>query len=88
MSNFSFCMQKIKEGIQYAGEPGHVTNYNWKESLRTKTVVAFGLGKFMEDTHERLFSMLDIQYLCDNNKSLWGGTSITEKSYHRMNLIR
>lgn len=72
MSNFVACMEKINEAIQYASMEDHVTNYNWKETLSSRIVVAFGLGKFMEDTHERLFSMLNVQYLSDNNKSLWG----------------
>ncbi len=66
-------MEKIDEAISYAEKKKHVTAYNWNEALKNKTVVAFGLGKFMEDTHERLFRMIDIKYLSDNNKYLWGG---------------
>lgn len=66
-------MERIDGAIEYAYDSRHVTNYNWKETLKNRTIVAFGLGKFFEDTHERLFSMLDVAYLCDNNECLWGG---------------
>ena len=69
-------VSKLKQcysAINVAEMQNIVTNYNWVETLKDKTLVAFGLGKFMEDTHERLFNMLDITYLTDNNSKLWGG---------------
>ena len=73
MQNVDTYMKQIDKAIEYAKDATHITNYNWKETLKSRTVVAFGLGKFFEDTHERLFSMIDIAYLCDNNECLWGG---------------
>lgn len=64
-------LKKIKEAIEYARE-GHVNVYNWNETLKEYTVVAFGLGKFWEDTHDRLFDMCNIVYVSDNNKEKWG----------------
>lgn len=66
------CLIQIEEAIEYASADGHVTAYNWNEALSDKTVVVFGTGKFFEDTHERLFRMVNVEYVCDNNKEKWG----------------
>ena len=79
MQNVDTYMKPIYKAIEYATDTSHITNYNWKETLKDRTVVAFGLGKFFEDTHERLFSMIDIAYLCDNNECLWGGDRYGKK---------
>lgn len=83
--NMSICMKNIGSAIEYARDISHITNYNWRETLKSRTIVAFGLGKFFEDTHKRLFSMLDVAYLCDNNESLWGGINSERKFFHRPN---
>lgn len=65
--------QKIKNSIEYVeNNKAFVNVYNWMENLQDKTVVAFGLGKFFRDTHERLYRMCRIDYLCDNNPDYWG----------------
>lgn len=63
----------MQEAIGHAKKSGNVTAYNWNEALKDKVVVAFGLGKFFQDTHERLFQMVNVQYVCDNDKVKWGG---------------
>lgn len=70
--NLDLCMRRVEDAISYAETEGNITAYNWNEALAEKTVVAFGTGKFFEDTHERLFKMVDVQYLCDNNSEKWG----------------
>lgn len=65
-------MEKIKTAISYAAEEREVTAYNWNETLKERNVVAFGTGKFFEDTHERLFGMVDIKAVCDNAPEKWG----------------
>ncbi|MEZ3464298.1 MAG: FkbM family methyltransferase [Lachnospiraceae bacterium] len=65
-------MDIIKEAISYAEKEGIVTAYNWNETLKEKVVVAFGLGKFFRDTYERLFQMVDVKYVCDNDSTKWG----------------
>ena len=75
-------VSKLKQcysAINVAEMQNIVTNYNWVETLKDKTLVAFGLGKFMEDTHERLFRMLDVAYITDNNNNLWGGYGIISR---------
>lgn len=62
----------MKEAITYAKEEGNVTAYNWNEVLKEKVVVSFGLGKFFKDTRERLFRMVDVKYVCDNDSTKWG----------------
>lgn len=64
-------IKKIKEAVEYA-KKGHVNVYNWNETLKNYTVVAFGLGKFWQDTHDRLFDMCNIVYVSDNDKEKWG----------------
>lgn len=65
-------VKTMQEAITYAKKRGNVTAYNWNEALKEKVVVAFGLGKFFQDTHERLFKMVNIQYVCDNDRTKWG----------------
>lgn len=72
-------MTQIEESIEYACVDGHITAYNWNETLADRTVVAFGTGKFFRDTHERLFRMVDVQYVCDNNSEKWGQTFYGKK---------
>lgn len=62
----------MKEAILFAKEEGNVTAYNWNEVLKEKVVVSFGLGKFFRDTCERLFRMVDVAYVCDNDSAKWG----------------
>lgn len=62
----------MKEAILYAKGEGNVTAYNWNEVLKEKVVVSFGLGKFFRDTCERLFKMVDVAYVCDNDSTKWG----------------
>lgn len=64
-------MEQIISAVDYAKQ-GHVNVYNWNETLNKHTVVAFGLGKFFEDTHDRLFNMCKISYVSDNNEAKWG----------------
>lgn len=65
-------IEDIEAAIDYAKkEKPNV--YNWNETLKKYTVVAFGLGKFFEDTHNRLFDMCEIAYVSDNNYAKWGG---------------
>ena len=70
--NSDKCINRIREAILYAESEKYVTAYNWNETLKEKTVVAFGLGKFFKDTQERLFQMVDVKYLCDNDSEKWG----------------
>lgn len=63
-------LEKIISAIDFA-KKGHVNVYNWNDTLKNHTVVAFGLGKFFEDTHDRLFEMCNIEYVSDNNKEKW-----------------
>jgi len=64
-------LDKIENAIRYT-EQENVNVYNWNETLQNYTVVAFGLGKYFEDTHERLFKMCNIAYVTDNNPEKWG----------------
>ena len=69
-------IEDIEAAIDYAKkEKPNV--YNWNETLKKYTVVAFGLGKFFEDTHNRLFDMCEIAYVSDNNYAKWGGGTIS-----------
>lgn len=70
--NIKHYVKMIQEAIAYAKISGNVTAYNWNETLKEKVVVAFGLGKFFQDTYERLFQMVNIQYVCDNDRTKWG----------------
>lgn len=63
-------MSQIRKAVEQAGQ--RITVYNWNETLGNKTVVAFGTGKFFADTHERLFRMVDVKFVCDNDPSKWG----------------
>lgn len=63
----------MREAISYAEKDGNVTAYNWNETLKEKVVVAFGLGKFFRDTCDRLFQMVNVKYVCDNDSTKWGG---------------
>lgn len=65
-------VQRISDTIECVKRYQNVNVFNWNETLKNKTVVAFGLGKFFKDTHERLYRMCDIAYLCDNNPDYWG----------------
>ena len=67
-------LKKIYNTIELVKKNQNVNVFNWNETLKNKTVVAFGLGKFFKDTHERLYKMCDVKYLCDNNKDYWGST--------------
>lgn len=60
--------KRIDEAIEYA-KTGKVNVYNWNETLQDHTVVAFGLGKFFEDTHDRLFQMCRVDYISDNDEN-------------------
>ena len=64
-------MNEIIKAIEYAENKKNITVYNCIESIKNKNIVAFGLGKFFEDTHERLFKNFNIKYLCDNNSEKW-----------------
>ena len=64
-------MDKINEAVQYA-KKRRINIYNWPDTIRNYTVVAFGLGKFFEDTHERLFNLCEVEYVSDNDKNKWG----------------
>ena len=64
-------MKKILEAIEYANNGG-INVYNWSETINNYTVVSFGLGKFFEDTHERLFQMCNVSYVCDNSPEKQG----------------
>lgn len=64
-------IEQIESAIAFA-KKGRENAYNWNETLKKHTVVAFGLGKFFEDTHDRLFKMCNISYVSDNNKEKWG----------------
>ncbi len=70
--NIDVYMQPIKDAVEYAKSMGGVTAYNWNETLSEKNVVAFGVGKFLQDIHERLFKKVNIKYLCDNDSTKWG----------------
>jgi len=63
--------EKNEDAIVYA-KSGRINVYNWPETIKNYTVVAFGLGKFFEDTYERLFKMCDVVYVSDNNQEKWG----------------
>ena len=77
--NVRECMNKIKEAVVSAQLGETITAYNWNEYFKNKNVVAFGLGKFFEDTHERLFKKVDVAMLCDNNPEKWGNTYYGKK---------
>ena len=49
-----------------------VNNSQKDRYKKEKVVVAFGLGKFFRDTYERLFQMVDVKYVCDNDSTKWG----------------
>lgn len=68
----AYYMNKICEAIEYAQRDGVVTAYNWNETLKNKNVIAFGVGQFFSDTHNRLFEKVDIKYVCDNDRAKWG----------------
>lgn len=57
----------IRNAIRYAADHDLCNVYNWKETFQSKEICAFGLGKFFDDTHERLFQMCNVRYLSDNN---------------------
>ncbi|NLK73097.1 MAG: FkbM family methyltransferase [Clostridiales bacterium] len=57
----------ILSAIENAKNEEECNVYNWRDTLKKKNVCAFGLGKFFDDTHERLFKMCDVKYLCDND---------------------
>ena len=86
--NVRECMNKIKEAVVSAQLGETITAYNWNEYFKNKNVVAFGLGKFFEDTHERLFKKWMLQcYVITILKS--GEILITGKNvYLQMNCIK
>lgn len=61
---------RFTEAIEYAKRKTPNV-YNWNDTLKKYTVVAFGLGKFFQDTHSRLFEMCEIAYVSDNNEKYW-----------------
>ena len=65
-------MKRIIDTLETAKREQNVNVFNWKETLKDRTVVAFGLGKFFQDVYERLFQACRVDYLCDNNEKLWG----------------
>lgn len=70
-------MKRIIDTLETAKMEQNVNVFNWKETLKDRTVVAFGLGKFFRDVYERLFQACRVDYLCDNNEKLWGGKNST-----------
>lgn len=84
--NLKECMREIEAAVSYADSTNEVTAYNWNEVLKEKTVVAFGLGKFFRDTYQRLYQMVDISYVCDNNSEKWGKDFYGKKCISPMEL--
>lgn len=76
--NEKMWMDDITRAVAFA-KVKNTNVYNWNDTLKKHTVVAFGLGKFFEDTHNRLFEMCEIAYVSDNNKEKWNQTFYGKK---------
>ncbi len=63
-------IEKVTKAIEFA-KKRKPNVYNWNDTFKKHTVVAFGLGKFFEDTHERLFGMCNVAYVSDNDEEKW-----------------
>lgn len=86
--NINECMKDIEDAVDYTCSTNEVTAYNWNEVLKDKTVVAFGLGKFFRDTYQRLYRMVKIDFLCDNNSEKWGRDFYGKKCISPLELDR